>query len=758
MWLRSSKSRSHRTSSQRPKAPRHPRLVRPELEVLEGRVLPSTYVVTNLGDDGVGGSGSGLTGDLRYCIAHATSGTDVITFAAGLTGTIDLSSDLPTMNANVTIQGPGASQLTVDRFEGNNFTVGSAATVQISGLTISGGTGIDNAGTLILSNSTITGCVEAIDNSGSATINSCTLSSNGNDIMFWGQNHAIVNTGSVTINYSTLSGNGADVDGGALYNNGTATINSSTLANNGAGRLTDIGQSAYGGAIYQAGGTLAIDSSTISDNGAIGGTAFTTYGWTNGLGPGDGLGGGLYLAAGSVSIDHSTIAGNVAAPGPASVIPGYGYGGGIYNSSGVSLQVHDTIIANNVAENGPSPDLDGSLTSLGHNLIGNTAGGSGFVASDLQNVNPQLAPLQNNGGPTQTMALMPGSPAINAGDVTGAPAFDQRGPGFQRTFNGTIDIGAFEVQNGNSNQASGLAVAGFPTVTRAGSTGSFKVTALNPDGSTDTAYTGTVHFTSSDAKAGLPADYTFTAADAGVHTFRATLKTAGTQSITATDTTTGLTGADGGITVTPAPASQLAFAKQPSTATAGQAISPVVIDVEDEYGNLVSSNSSTVTVTLSGGTFAGGSATASVVASGGVATFSSLTIDKASSYTLTATDGSLTPAVSAPFSVTPAAASKFVLTGPRSISAGVAFSLTLTVEDAYGNVVTGYTGTVHFSSTDYRATLPANYTFSAADKGVHTFTGLVLRKVGYQKITLTDTLNNALTASDIVNVCEGSQS
>ena len=74
------------------------------------------------------------------------------------------------------------------------------------------------------------------------------------------------------------------------------------------------------------------------------------------------------------------------------------------------------------------------------------------------------------------------------------------------------------------------------------------------------------------------------------------------------------------------------------------------------------------------------------------------------------------------------------------------------MQDAYGNVVTGYTGTIHFKSTDTTATLPANYTFTAADKGVHTFTRLVLRKRGNQKITITDTQNSSLTGSVIVNV------
>ena len=78
--------------------------------------------------------------------------------------------------------------------------------------------------------------------------------------------------------------------------------------------------------------------------------------------------------------------------------------------------------------------------------------------------------------------------------------------------------------------------------------------------------------------------------------------------------------------------------------------------------------------------------------------------------------------------------------------------MTLTVKDAYGNVVTGYTGTVHFTSSDHRAKLPANYTFTAADQGVHTLTGLILLKKGNQTITVTNTLNIALTATDSISV------
>jgi hypothetical protein len=181
---------------------------------------------------------------------------------------------------------------------------------------------------------------------------------------------------------------------------------------------------------------------------------------------------------------------------------------------------------------------------------------------------------------------------------------------------------------------------------------SVTVTLLDAYGNVATGYTGTVHFTSSDARAVLPANYTFTSADAGTHAFSVTLKTAGSQSITAADTLT-----------------------------------------------------------------------------------SSLT------------------ATSAGIVVSPAAAAKFVLTAPTSVTHGVRFSLTMTVQDAYGNIVTGHSGTVHFTSSDGTATLPTNYTFTAADAGVHTFTNaLILRKRGTQTISVTDVVNSALTASAGINV------
>jgi len=158
---------------------------------------------------------------------------------------------------------------------------------------------------------------------------------------------------------------------------------------------------------------------------------------------------------GTLTLTNSTVSGNTG-----------GNGGGINNQSGSAVNARNTIIAGNTASNGP--DVFGSFTSPGHNLIGKSDGSSGFggngdqVGTIASPRNPMLDPLANNGGPTQTHALLPVSPAIDAGDDCVAEAThcgdsnipqlttDQRGAGFPRKIdsNGdstaTVDIGAFE--------------------------------------------------------------------------------------------------------------------------------------------------------------------------------------------------------------------------------------------------------------------------------------------------------------------------
>jgi hypothetical protein len=105
------------------------------------------------------------------------------------------------------------------------------------------------------------------------------------------------------------------------------------------------------------------------------------------------------------------------------------------------MYMRNTIVAGNVG------DVYGVLTASTFNLIGNTTYGGGFSPSDLLNVDPLLSALEFNGGLTPTIALLPGSPAINAGDNADAPEWDQRGVGYERIANDAIDIGAFEVQS-----------------------------------------------------------------------------------------------------------------------------------------------------------------------------------------------------------------------------------------------------------------------------------------------------------------------
>jgi hypothetical protein len=551
------------------------------------------------------------------------------------------------------------------------------------------------------------------------------------------------------------------------------------------------GGAGSGGGLYLAGGSVTLTNNTLGSNQALGGSGgpggfdpapFTFRGGAGGNG-GAGLGGGMYAAGGSVTLTNDTLSSNSAgggtggAGGPAP-IDGYGFrgpagadgsggaafGGGIDVVPG-NVLLHNTLIAANLA-GGNASDIQGGLnTASSYNLIGDGSGGlsaanHNLLGSSASPLNPLLAPLGNYGGPTQTMALLPGSSAIDAGDNTNAPAYDQRGPGFARIVNGTIDIGAFEVQNSSATQTGSLVISGFPSSIQAGASGSFTVTVLNDDGTVDTSYAGAVRFSSSDAKAMIvdPATgnavalqgfaYTFTAADAGVHTFSATLKTAGTQSIRAADTqTSAISGTEGSILVMPAAASTMTIGGFPSTTTAGVA-GNVTVTLKDPYGNIATGYTGTVHFTSTDGKATLPANYTFTAADAGAHTFS-VTLKTAGTRSITVADTVMTSlnATEGGLTVNAGAASQFIISAPSSVKSGVAFSLTLTVADAYGNVVTGYTGTVHFTSTDSRATLSANYTFTATDKGVHTFRGLVLRKKGTQKITITDTLNSLLTAS-----------
>ena len=292
--------------------------------------------------------------------------------------------------------------------------------------------------------------------SGSLTIANTTLADNTSETAAGG---LLVVQGGVFVNNSTLTNNTADSSGGGLLNSGTTTLTNSTVSGNTAG--TGNGGGAYNrGAAYND-GTLTLTDCTVSGNLA-----------RNGNGGGVYNNGGAYdingFNNGTTTLTNCTISGNSAAYGGGGVYNSDGIknvgtttltnctvsgnsstsGGGIDNVSG-TVNTGNTIVAQNTATTS-GPDALGTVASQGNNLIGATDGSSGWVSSDLigtiaQPLDPLLAPLNNYGGPTQTMALLPGSPAIDAGNNDLVPTgitTDQRG--FLRIVNGTVDIGAFE--------------------------------------------------------------------------------------------------------------------------------------------------------------------------------------------------------------------------------------------------------------------------------------------------------------------------
>jgi hypothetical protein len=304
-------------------------------------------------------------------------------------------------------------------------------------------------------------------------------------------------------------------------------------------------------------------------------------------------------------------------------------------------------------------------------------------------------------------------------------------------------IPGFQVVNG----AAAVIGVTLPTQITAGVAFSSKVTVNDAWGNGVQNYFGTVNFASSAALSGLPADYTFTGADAGVHSFTVTLDTSGTQTVSVTDTSNpNLTGSVSG-SVKAAAASSVVVAF-PAATTAGVA-QPLTVSLLDAFGNVATGYTGTVK-------FGSSDAQAGLPASyaftnkdAGVHTFN-VTFKTAGSQSVTVTDAAnpTLTATQSRISVTPStAAGSFVVTGFPATTAGVAQSFTVTVKDPYGNFATGYTGTVVFSSSDAQAGLPAGYTFTAADGGTHTFTA-TLKTAGTQSITVKDAANTAAVGSE----------
>ena len=242
----------------------------------------------------------------------------------------------------------------------------------------------------------------------------------------------MIDNGVVTGNLAGVPDPFALGDGGGILNEGTLTIVNSTISNNQAYQT--------GGGIDNA-GTLIINNSTISDNGAIGGHDGHPWGY----------GGGI---AGNVTISNSTFSGNYASLSGGAIAGGGAIsnstlndnrGGGL--SVSAALEIANTVLKASASDHNIVID-GGTLISRGYNVSSDD--GDGFLngPGDQINTDPLLGPMQDNGGPTLTHALLPGSPAINAGNpsFTPPPLHDQRGAPFVRVFNGRVDIGSFETQ------------------------------------------------------------------------------------------------------------------------------------------------------------------------------------------------------------------------------------------------------------------------------------------------------------------------
>jgi hypothetical protein len=663
------------------------------------------------------------------------------------------------------------------------------------------GGGIYNTGTLKLTGSTFSGNSGTDGNGGgiynTGTIQMISSSTFSNNSATSGDGGGIYNTGTIQmISSSTFSGNSTSGSGGGISNAGTLTLTSSTFSLNRA--------VAGAGISHSGSGTLTLTSSTLSSNFA------SSQG-----------GGILHTGGGKVNVNNTVVAKNSAPSSPdiAGALNSQGYnlignesgGSGYANTDihGTAAMPIDPLLdplqgnggsTFTAAPRAGSPALNnGDLGQLG------IADQRGVVRSGgMVNIGAYQASASAFviGVPAQATAGMPFDVNVKAVDkydqlaigYTGTVAFTTTDPASavlvpsDYTFT-LADVGVHSFSNGMTlftagpqtitasdtvNNITGSAaitvIPSTPAVDHlsviapgstvvAGSSFDVVVSALDTQGQVVTGYTGTVHFSSSDPQATRPDDYTFTASDNGTHPFSkgVTLVNAGTQTITVTDTASGVTGSVT-VTVNPSVAPVEHFAlSAPATTRAGSSFA-VVVTAVDVNGQVVIGYTGTVTLTSSdlnphpvAYTF--------TASDSGTHTFST-SLFIAASQTLSVWDaGNLSIRGSATVTVQAAPASQFQVTAPSSAVAGTPFDVILTALDPYGNTDGSYQGTVHFTSSDTDAGVllpPADYTFGAIDQGVHTFAGgFTLVTPGMQTLTATDTANAAITGSATVMVEPG---
>lgn len=347
-----------------------------------------------------------------------------------------------------------------------------------------------------------------------------------------------------------------------------------------------------------------------------------------------------------------------------------------------------------------------------------------FTSSDSQAVLPPDSALTNGTGTFSVTLKTTGNQTISttSGSLTGTSS-------------------PIAVSAGAASQFSLTAVNSTP----AGTSFNITVNALDASNNVATNYSGTVHFTSSDSQAVLPANSTLTN---GTGTFSVTLKTVGggSQTITATDTVTAsITGSSNPVAVNAGPATGLSL-QAPSAGTAGISFQ-IAVNATDAYGNVAVSYAGTVHFTS---TDSQATLPANSTLTNGSGSFS-VTLKTLGMQTITTSD-TVTASLkgSSAVKVVTNAATHLSVTGPGSIDTRRTFQLTVTALDGAENTSVGYTGTVHLTSTDSQAKLPANSTLTA---GTSTFSA-TLETVGggTQTITATDTVTSSITGSLSISV------
>jgi CSLREA domain-containing protein len=456
----------------------------------------TTITVNTTSDEAVTDGQCSLREAISNANANAdTTGGDCVAGSAGadtidlpsVSGTITLGSNLPVITDDLTTNGPGSTTLTINA-NGNDYVLSvGPVRATIAGLTLTGASvdgALVNAGTVTVENSAIDG------NSASAGFNFSGGISNGSGTLTI-QNSTVTNNRSLDSLF-----NGFGFGGGITNNGGTTNLANSVVTGNSA---------RFGGGIENR-GTLTVESSTISgnstsnDSGGIRneGTGTIKRSTISGNSAGVDFGGGI-TNGGTLTVENSTISGNS--------VRSFGTGGGIWNAtSAVLTVVTSTISGNNALIGGAIDNFVGTVTIEGTILADQGAGGncSGlFINSDggynlddgsscnfssanhsLSNTDPLLDPLalKDNGGPTQTIALEPGSPAIDAilSGVNGCGTTitsDQRG--ISRPQGAGCDIGAFELAQQTVAVKIDIKPGDFPNVIDLGSKGTIPVAVLS---------------------------------------------------------------------------------------------------------------------------------------------------------------------------------------------------------------------------------------------------------------------------------------